>query len=71
MGKAVSKALRDLHPSTERLFLLGRIGFLVTMPMPADKGEVVRSCVDKEGLVDSLVLVCLESGCGRPKAGLG
>lgn len=61
VGKAVSQALRDIHPSTERLFLLGRVGFLVTM----DKGEVVRSCVDKEGLVDSLVLVNCYRGGGR------
>lgn len=59
-GKAVSKAMKDIHPSSERLFLLSRIGFLVTL----ENKEVVRGCVDKEHLVDSLVLVSYYRHCG-------
>jgi hypothetical protein len=49
----VAKALKDGHISSERLFLLGRIGFLATV----DRREVVRQMVDKEGLVESLATV--------------
>lgn len=52
-AKAVSKALKDTHISTERLFLLGRVGFLVSI----DRRPAERAAVDKEGLVDSLALV--------------
>lgn len=54
-GKAVAKALKDVHVSSERLFLLGRVGFLVTV----NRKAVVRQMVDKEGLVGSLVQVRL------------
>lgn len=64
-GIAVSKALKDVHPSTERLFLLGRIGFLVTI----DRREVVRRIVDDEGLVDSLVLVRCDLASTRRSRG--
>jgi hypothetical protein len=37
----------------ERLFLLGRVGFLVTM----ERGDTVGCMVDKEDLVESLVYV--------------
>jgi hypothetical protein len=42
--------------SVDLLFLLGRIGFLVT----ADRKDAVAIMVDKEGVVDSLLLVSLE-----------
>lgn len=58
-GKAIVKALKAGHSSTDRLFLLGRVGFLVTM----DRREVVRQAVDREGLVESLVLVSLLLSC--------
>jgi hypothetical protein len=55
-GLAVTKALREgTGISNERLFLLGRLGFLATLGAP----ETVRVLVDKEELVESLVLVSL------------
>lgn len=58
----MARALQDERVSSERLFLLGRIGFLVTV----ERGEVVRQMVNKEGLVDSLVTV----GAGLRSSGI-
>lgn len=55
-GLAVTKALKEgTGISNERLFLLARLGFLATLGAP----ETVRVLVDKEELVESLVLVSL------------
>ena len=53
---AVAKALKEgTSLSNERLFLLARLGFLATLGAP----ETVGVLVDKEELVESLVLVSL------------
>jgi hypothetical protein len=53
-GLAVTKALKEgTGISNERLFLLARLGFLATIGAP----ETVGLLVDKEELVESLVLV--------------
>ena len=53
---AVAKALIEgTEISNERLFLLARLGFLATLGAP----ETVGVLVDKEELVESLVLVSL------------
>jgi hypothetical protein len=53
---AVTKALKEgTGISNERLFLLARLGFLATIGAP----ETVGLLVDKEELVESLVLVSL------------
>lgn len=55
-GLAVTKALKEgTSLSNERLFLLARLGFLATLGAP----ETVGVLVDKEELVESLVLVSL------------
>ena len=53
---AVARALKEgTEISNERLFLLARLGFLATLGAP----ETVGVLVDKEELVESLVLVSL------------
>ena len=69
-GRAIARALAGAHVKPEsieqdegerepmdmaRLFLLGRIGFLVTMEQKA----VVKGIVDEEDIVNSLAYVCL------------
>ena len=56
-GLAVTKALKEgTGIPNDRLFLLARIGFLATLGLP----EIVGSLVDKEDLVENLVLVSPE-----------
>nr|WVH01956.1 guanine nucleotide exchange factor [Naematelia aurantialba] len=50
-GRLVARALADDEIGTDRLFLLGRVGFLVTI----QRAVTVRELVNSEGLVDSLV----------------
>lgn len=58
-GLAVTIALKEgTGISNERLFLLARLGFLATLGAP----ETVGVLVDKEELVESLVLVSLLVG---------
>ena len=68
-GKAIARALASVDAEgkktvddftekqeaarAEWVFLIGRIGFLVTL----DRSEVVEEMVDQEGLIDSLVFV--------------
>jgi hypothetical protein len=54
-GLAVTKALRDVSISMQRLLLLARLGFLSTLARPA----IVGNLVNKEGLVETLVRVSL------------
>lgn len=52
-GKNTEGAMEEGGEGAERVFLLGRIGFLVTV----DRPEAVELMVDKEDLVSSLVFV--------------
>ena len=54
-GKDASGNLDDLSEDLDRIFLLGRIGFLVTM----ERKQAVHEMVDKEDLINSLVYVSL------------
>jgi len=58
-GLAVAKALKEgTGIPNDRLFLLARTGFLATLGLP----EIVGPLVDKEDLVENLVLVSPEMG---------